>query len=221
MIDIAPSILNADFSCLEKEIKKVKEAKYLHLDIMDGSFVSNISYGPSVIKDIRPYSNLIFDTHLMVNNPGKHIKKFAEAGSDYITVHAEATIHLHRVIQQIKENGCKAGVALNPATSLDQLSWVINELDLVLIMSVNPGAGGQSFIQSMYKKIKKLREIIDSRDLKTKISVDGGINHQNLDRVIQAGTDIIVVGSTIFKSEDPEQALKKLKIKCNSDLKED
>lgn len=209
--EIAPSILASDFSNLREEIAQVKTASYLHLDVMDGAFVPNITFGPGLIEAIRPHSELSFDTHLMIENPGKYIKDFAEAGSDIITFHAEASQHIHRVIQKIKNNQCQAGVALNPATSLSEIEYVLPELELILIMSVNPGFGGQEFIPEIYDKITRLSQLIDNRNLDVKIAVDGGINLDNLKRVVEAGTDIIIAGSAIFKADDPGQSVAEFK----------
>ncbi|HMA59276.1 MAG TPA: ribulose-phosphate 3-epimerase [Halanaerobiales bacterium] len=210
MVNFAPSILASDFSKLKKEVESVKDAKYLHLDIMDGRFVPNITYGPLVVKAIRPYSDNIFDTHLMIVEPEKYIKDFAEAGSDIITVHVEATDHVHRAIQMIKNEGCQAGVTLNPATPLSTIENIIDDVDLVLIMSVNPGFGGQKFIPQMLDKVKRLGKMIDKSNTETLIEIDGGINFDNVKEVVEAGVDIIVSGSTIFKG-NPAQNLKKFR----------
>jgi ribulose-phosphate 3-epimerase len=204
----SPSILSADFADLKSELNKVKKAKYLHLDVMDGNFVPNISFGPAIISSLRPLSNLMFDTHLMIERPERYIKEFVDAGSNIITIHVEATKHLHRTIYEIKNRGCQAGVALNPTTPLNVLDYILDELDLVLIMSVNPGFAGQNFINSTLNKIENLHDIIDKKSLSTKIEVDGGINLNNVSKVIDAGADIIVVGSAIYGQADPELALK-------------
>lgn len=211
MADIAPSILAADFTKLGAEIKKVEESNYLHLDIMDGSFVPNISFGPGIIRSLRPLSKQIFDTHLMIAKPERYIEQFADAGSDIITVHAEAVTHLDRVVHQIKETGSKTGVALNPATPLSVLDYVLKDLDQVLIMTVNPGFGGQKFIPQMKKKIKKLRSIIDEQDLQTTIQIDGGVNIANIQDLADLGVDLFVAGSAIFKADAPAAVLKKMK----------
>ncbi len=204
MVNFAPSILSSDFSQLKNEVESVKSAKYLHLDIMDGRFVPNITYGPMVVEAIRPYSDSIFDTHLMIVDPEKYIKDFAKAGSDIITVHVEATDHIHRAIQIIKNEGCQAGVTLNPGTSLSTIENIIDDVDLVLIMSVNPGFGGQKFIPQMIDKVKRLKKMIDEIESETLIEIDGGINFDNVNKVVQAGVDIIVSGSTIFKGNPAE-----------------
>ena len=210
MVNFSPSILASDFSKLKEEVESVKSAKYLHLDIMDGRFVPNITYGPLVIEAIRPYSDSIFDTHLMIVEPEKYIKEFAEAGSDIITVHVEATDHIHRAIQMIKSAGCQAGVTLNPATSLTTIENVIDDVDLVLLMSVNPGFGGQKFIPQMIDKVKRLKEMTEKSPTDTLIEIDGGINFGNVKEVVEAGVDIIVSGSTIFKG-NPEENLNKFR----------
>ncbi|MFW5982166.1 MAG: ribulose-phosphate 3-epimerase [Halanaerobiaceae bacterium] len=210
MAEIAPSILAADFSRLYEEIKKVEQAQYLHLDIMDGHFVPNISFGPGIIKSLRPHSKKIFDTHLMIYDADKYIHKFAKAGSDIITIQAEAVNHLDRVIKIIKEEGCQAGLSLNPATPLSILEYVLEELDQVLIMTVNPGFGGQKFIPAMKDKIVNLREMIDSRGLKTRIEIDGGVNIDNIHELKNLGVDLFVLGSAIFKTDNPELTLKEL-----------
>lgn len=210
MVNFAPSILSADFSKLKEEVESVKDTKYLHLDIMDGRFVPNITYGPLVIEAIRPYSEQIFDTHLMIVEPEKYIEDFAEAGSDIITVHVEATDHIHRAVQMIKSNGCKAGVTLNPATSLSTIENIIEDVDLILIMSVNPGFGGQKFIPQMLDKVKRLNKMIQKSKTETLIEIDGGINFENVKEIADAGVDIIVSGSAIFKG-NPEKNLEKFK----------
>lgn len=208
MVEIAPSILAADFSKLKDQIKLVSEAKYLHLDIMDGNYVPNISFGPGLIKSIRPHSNQIFDTHLMISHPEKYIDQFAAVGSDIITIQLEAVNHLDRVVNQIKESGCQAGVALNPATPLTMLDYILQDLDQVLIMTVNPGFGGQSFIPQMLAKIEELRKVIDQRGLKTRIEIDGGVNLNNIQDLKARGVDLFVIGSSIFKTDNPTKTLK-------------
>ncbi|NLM03941.1 MAG: ribulose-phosphate 3-epimerase [Clostridiales bacterium] len=213
MIKIAPSILSADFSKLAEEIKMVEEAgcDLLHIDVMDGHYVPNITIGPVVIKSIKGKTNLPFDVHLMIENPDKYIKDFVEAGADIITVHAESSVHLHRTIQNIKSMGVKVGVSLNPATSLDILEYILDDLDMVLIMTVNPGFAGQNFIEGMIPKIKKLRQIISERNLDIDIQVDGGIKPDNINLVVEAGANIIVAGSAIFKSDDVEATVKEMR----------
>lgn len=204
MIKIAPSILSADFVNLKEDIKKLEEggADFLHLDVMDGHFVPNITFGPPVIKSLRNITDIPFDVHLMIEKPERYIEDFAKAGADLITVHVEATTHLHRTIESIKSYGVKAGVALNPATPLDSIEYVLEYLDLVLIMTVNPGFGGQKFIESTKRKIVKLRDMVEKRNLSTLIEADGGIKLDNYKEIAQCGLDIIVVGSGIFEAED-------------------
>ncbi|MFO7815485.1 MAG: ribulose-phosphate 3-epimerase [Halanaerobiales bacterium] len=210
MVNFAPSILSADFSKLKEEVESVKDAKYLHLDIMDGRFVPNITYGPLVIESIRPHSQHIFDTHLMIVEPEKYIKDFAEAGSDIITIHVEATDHIHRAVQIIKSSGCKAGVTLNPATPLNTIENIIDDVDLILLMSVNPGFGGQTFITQVLEKVKKLNNMIEKSPTETLVEIDGGINFNNVKEIAEAGVDIIVSGSAIFKGT-PEKNLEKFR----------
>jgi len=199
-IRIAPSILSADFSCLGEEIRAVDNAgaDWIHIDIMDGHFVPNLTIGPEVVRALRSHSNLPFDVHLMISPVDPYIESFAEAGSDIITVHAEAVHHLHRTVQYIKSLGKNVGVAINPGTSLHSVKPLLNELDLVLIMTVNPGFGGQQFISSQIEKIKELRGCIDELDKHIDLQVDGGINQNNAAEVIEAGADVLVAGSATF-----------------------
>lgn len=199
----APSLLAADFSKLREEIQEVEKcgAEYLHLDVMDGNFVPNISYGAPVISAIRPHSNLVFDVHLMVEEPDRFIKDFVDAGADIITVHVEATKHLHRTIQLIKSYGKKVGVALNPATPIETLKHVVKEIDMILIMSVNPGFGGQAFIPEVLSKIEELRKLYPEMD----IEVDGGVNDKTVEAIKEAGANILVAGSYLFSGNYKEK----------------
>ena len=204
MIKLAPSILSADFARLLEDVKKVEQAgcEYLHIDIMDGHFVPNITLGPAIVKSLRKDVNMVFDTHLMIENPDNYIKDFVDSGSDIIVVHAEACNHLHRTIQNIKSYNIKAGVALNPATPIETIKHVLEDVDMVLVMTVNPGFGGQSFIEGMIEKIEELKKLIDEKKLKVDIQVDGGIKPDNIDKVVKAGANIIVAGSAIFNSDN-------------------
>ena len=203
MLYLAPSILSADFAHLGNDIKTIDNAgaDYVHIDVMDGKFVPSISFGMPVMKAIRKYTDKVFDVHLMIEEPGRYINEFKEAGADIITVHAEACCHLNRTLQAIKNAGCKTGVALNPATPLSVLDYVLEYTDMVLIMSVNPGFGGQSYIPNSTEKIAQIRDIINKRGLDTDIEVDGGINQSNVTEVIDAGANVIVAGSAIFNSD--------------------
>lgn len=215
MVKIAPSILSADFARLGDEIKRIEKAgaDLVHIDVMDGHFVPNITIGSPVVKALRKVTKLPFDVHLMIEAADNYIDSFVEAGADIITVHVEMSCHLHRTIQKIKQHGIKAAVALNPATSLSTIEWILDELDMVLLMTVNPGFGGQKYIECSTKKIKALRDIITSRGLNVDIEVDGGIDSNNIYKVTEAGANIIVSGSTIFNSPDTSQIIKELKEK--------
>ena len=210
-IKVAPSILSADFARLGEEIRAVEAAgaDLIHVDVMDGHFVPNITIGPLVVAACRKVTKLPLDVHLMIDNPELYIADFAKAGSDYITVHVEAATHLHRLIQSIREHkGVRAGVSLNPATPLEALDLILGDIDMVLIMSVNPGFGGQSFIPSALGKIKRLRKMIDDRNLKVEINVDGGVKPENAKEITTAGADILVAGSAVFGAKDYAAAIK-------------
>lgn len=210
---LAPSILDADFTCLEKELRVIENggADLIHLDIMDGNFVPNISFGAKIVESIKSKTSLPLDVHLMIENPAKHIKSFVEAGGDIITVHYETCRHLDRVIQAIVGMGVKCGIALNPATPLNVVEYIINKIDILLLMTVNPGFGGQKFIPEMLTKITRAKEIISNQKKLISLEVDGGINFNNLSQVITAGADIIVAGQIIFKSANPEETINKIK----------
>jgi len=213
MMKLAPSILSADFSNLLADVKKVEEAgcDMLHIDVMDGHFVPNITIGALVLESLKTKTELPFDVHLMIENPDRYIAQFAKAGADIISVHSEACIHLHRTIHLIKDHNVAAAVALNPATSLNVIEHVLEDLDMVLIMTVNPGFGGQSFIESSIRKIETLRRMIEDRGLNVDIQVDGGIKVENVKRVIDAGANIVVAGSAIFNSGNITQAVKQFR----------
>ena len=210
---IAPSILAADFGNLQSDIEMVNhsEADWFHLDIMDGVFVPNISYGMPIIKTIAKHATKTLDAHLMIVDPDRYIKTFADLGMDYLTVHFEACNHLHRTIQAIKNEGMKAGVALNPHTNVMQLEDTIQDIDLALVMSVNPGFGGQSFIENTYSKVEKLKEMILRKNSSAMIQVDGGVTNKNAKKLVEAGADVLVAGSYVFKSPNPDNTIKDLK----------
>ena len=213
MIKLAPSILSADFARLLEDVKKVEKAgcEYLHIDVMDGHFVPNITLGPGIVKSLRKDVNMVFDAHLMIENPVNYIKEFADAGCDIIVVHQEACTHLHRTIQNIKSHGIKAGVALNPATPIETIKYVLQDVDMVLLMSVNPGFGGQSYIPVVTEKIKELKALIDEMNLDIDIEVDGGVKPSNIAEVVNAGANVIVAGSAIFNAGNIDEAVKSLR----------
>ena len=209
MIKIAPSILAANFSKLAEEVKEVEQAgaKLIHIDVMDGHFVPNITMGPIVVEALRPVTKLPLDVHLMIENPDNYIESFAKAGADYITVHVEACPHLHRTIQLIRSFGVKPGVVLNPHTSIESIQHVLEDIDMVLFMTVNPGFGGQKFIHSVIPKIKQLAAIIREKDLAIEIEIDGGINAETIVPCAEAGATIFVAGSAIYSQTDRSKAL--------------
>lgn len=207
---VAPSLLAADFSRLREEIHSVRDAPWLHLDVMDGAFVPNISFGPGIISALRPISQHFFDVHLMIEMPERHLEAFVKAGADQITVHVEACTHLHRTVQQIRSYDIGAGVALNPHTPVSMVEWILPDIDFVLVMTVNPGFGGQAFIPRTLEKVTALREIIHSRGLKTKIGVDGGIVPDTAAQAYAAGADVLIAGSSVFGGADPQAALRRL-----------
>ncbi|MEN2994415.1 MAG: ribulose-phosphate 3-epimerase [Thermodesulfovibrio sp.] len=210
---IAPSILSADFGRLAEEIKLAEQAgaDMIHIDVMDGIFVPNITVGPLVVDAVKKTTTLPLDVHLMIVNPEKYIEDFVKAGADILTVHVEACTHLHRIVWQIKEYGIRAGVSLNPATSINSIEEIINDVDLILVMSVNPGFGGQKFIPSSIDKIKRIKKMILSREISTLIEVDGGVKLENAKKIVQAGADILVMGSEFFGQSDYKIFMEKLR----------
>ncbi len=213
MVKIAPSILSADFSRLGEEIRAIEAggADYVHVDVMDGHFVPNITIGPLVVEAARKVTNLPLDVHLMIENPDRYIPDFAKAGADILTVHQETVPHLHRTVQLIRSLGKKAGVSINPATPVATLDLILDDLDLVLVMSVNPGFGGQSFIPSCLGKIAALRRMIEERGLKVELEVDGGVKTDNIGRIVAAGADVLVAGSAVFGTDDYRETIATLK----------
>jgi len=219
-IKIAPSVLSADLLKLKEQINSVEEneADLIHLDIMDGHFVPNITFGPVIVSTLNRITDLPLDVHLMIMNADTYIPKFAEAGADYITVHQEAAPHLHRSIDFIKEHGVKAGVALNPATGITTIEPILSDLDLILLMTVNPGFGGQTFISLVLDKIVRLAELKKKHNFKFEIEVDGGINTDTVSQVVQAGAEILVVGNAVFGDKDPGKACRQLKMIAGNTL---
>ncbi|HEX8547670.1 MAG TPA: ribulose-phosphate 3-epimerase [Cytophagaceae bacterium] len=212
-IIVAPSVLAADFANLQRDIEMINEseAQWAHIDIMDGMFVPNISFGMPVVEAIQKHCKKVMDVHLMILQPERYIERFIELGAEVISVHIEASPHLHRVIQQIKALGCKAGVALNPHTPISTLEDILPEVDVVNLMSVNPGFGGQQFIPSTLQKIRKLREMINSQNLNVLIEIDGGVNKDNAAQIIEAGANVLVAGNFVFKSPDPLKVISSLR----------
>lgn len=213
MVKIAPSILSADFAKLGQEILDVERggADFIHVDVMDGHYVPNITIGPLIVEAIRPITKLPLDVHLMIENPDQYIEAFAKAGADYLTVHVEATPHIHRTIHYIKSFGVKAGVVLNPATPIEAIKHIISDVDMVLLMSVNPGFGGQKFIPSVLEKIKQVKKMADENNVTIDIEVDGGVNEETARLCVEAGATVLVAGSAIYNAEDREKAISVLK----------
>ena len=213
MIKIAPSILSADFANLGKDILDVEQggADYIHIDVMDGHFVPNITIGPLIVEAVRPITNLPLDVHLMIENPDAYIADFAKAGADIISVHVEACRHLHRTIQHIKAQGVRAGVVINPATPVESILPILNDVDLVLLMTVNPGFGGQAFIHDVLPKIKQVASLAKERGLSIDIEVDGGVNPETAKLCIEAGANVLVAGSAIYNKEDRKQAISSIR----------
>jgi ribulose-phosphate 3-epimerase len=213
MIKIAPSILAADFSKLGEEIKEVDQggADYIHVDVMDGHFVPNITIGPLIVEAIRPMTRLPLDVHLMIENPDQYIPSFVHAGADIISVHVEACPHLHRTIHMIKELGVKAGVVLNPATPVDSIKHIIADVDLVLLMTVNPGFGGQSFIEPVMTKVKEVKKLVDAIDKDIDIEIDGGVNPETAKLCVEAGANVLVAGSAVYGKDNRKEAIETIR----------
>lgn len=214
---IAPSMLAADFGNLQRDVEMVNnsEADWFHIDVMDGHFVPNISYGFPVIAAMKKHATKPFDVHLMIEKPERYIEEFAKAGADIITVHHESTVHLHRTLRQIKDAGCKAGIVLNLTTPVSVLEDILPECYMILLMSINPGFGGQKFEDITYNRVKKLRAMIDEQGLDTKIEIDGGVTDKNIKQLVDAGADVFVAGSHVFKSDNQTETIKHLKALAN------
>jgi ribulose-phosphate 3-epimerase len=217
MIQIAPSILSADFSKIEEAVRLAEEAgaDVIHVDVMDGHFVPNLTFGPQLVASLRKKTSIPLDVHLMIDNPRIFIPLFAEAGADWISIHVEASVHLHKDVTLIKEYKKKAGLALNPATPLHLINEILNELDFILLMTVNPGWGGQEFIESCHSKISKLKNWITGQQLRIPIEIDGGVNLSNMEELIKDGADILVAGSAVFSEKNPRDAIVKMKELAN------
>lgn len=218
MIKISPSILSADFSNLERDVAKVKEAEWIHVDVMDGHFVPNITIGPFIVKALRKITDKFLDVHLMIENPEKYVESFAEAGADLITVHAEACKNLEGLIELIRKNNCKAGVSIKPKTGVKEIESVLDKVDLVLVMTVEPGFGGQKFMPEVVPKIRELKSLVNKRNLPLEIEVDGGVNRDNCSEIAEAGADVLVAGSAIFGSESPTDELGEIRERADKVL---
>ncbi len=218
MIKISPSILSADFSNLGRDVAKVKEAEWIHVDVMDGHFVPNITIGPFIVKALRKITDKFLDVHLMIENPEKYVESFAEAGADLITVHAETCKNLEGLIELIRKNNCKAGVSIKPKTSVKEIESVLDKVDLVLVMTVEPGFSGQKFMPEVVPKIRELKSLVNKRNLPLEIEVDGGVNRDNCSEIAEAGVDVLVAGSAIFGSENPTDELRKIRERADKVL---
>ncbi|MCK4335858.1 MAG: ribulose-phosphate 3-epimerase [Candidatus Aenigmarchaeota archaeon] len=218
MIKIAPSILSADFSNLGRDVTKVKEAEWIHVDVMDGHFVPNITIGPFIVKALRKITDKFLDVHLMIENPEKYVESFAEAGADLITVHAEACKNLEGLIELIRKNNCKAGVSIKPKTGVKDIESVLDKVDLVIVMTVEPGFGGQKFMPEVVPKIRELKSLVNKRNLPLEIEVDGGVNRDNCSEIAEAGADVLVAGSAIFGSENPANELREIRERADKAL---